>query len=69
MKVNYSKDVDILMVELAKDPIDYAERRDNVIVHFDKHDQPVALEILHAKAFMKSIEHALPGMSRAHSVS
>ena len=34
MKVRYSDEEDILMYEVSKEPIDYAEEMDSVIVHF-----------------------------------
>lgn len=60
MNVKYSKDVDILMIELSKDPIVHAEKKANVIVHFNKKDQPVALEILDAKNLLQKTFKALP---------
>ena len=60
MKVTYSKDVDILMVELSSEPIDFAERKGSVIVHFNKQREPVALEIMDAKQWLKRTYKALP---------
>ena len=34
MKVKYSKDVDILMLELSGDPIAFAEKKGNIIINF-----------------------------------
>lgn len=67
-KIKYSKDVDVLMVELSDKPIDYAEEEGQVIVHFSHDGEPVLLEILDAKEFilnmlssvMKEKEVAIP---------
>lgn len=53
-KIRYSKDVDILMIELSDKPIDYAEEEGQIIVHFSKDDEPVLIEILDAKDFVLS---------------
>ncbi|MEP9412416.1 MAG: DUF2283 domain-containing protein [Candidatus Brocadia sp.] len=50
-KIKYSKDVDILMVELSDKPIDYAEEG-QVIVHFSHDGEPVLIEVLDAKEFV-----------------
>ena len=60
MNVKYSKDVDILMLELSSEPITYAERNGSVIVHFNKNRQPVALEIMDAKELLRRTYHSLP---------
>ncbi len=60
MKLKYSKDVDILMMELSDDPIAFAEKKDNIIVHFNKFRQPVALEIMDAKEILNRAYHTLP---------
>jgi len=60
MKVKYSKDVDILMIELSNEPISHAEKKGSVIVHFNKNREPVALEIMDAKDLLRQAYHALP---------
>jgi len=35
-KIKYSRDVDILLVELSDKPIDYAEEEGQIIIHFSK---------------------------------
>ncbi len=45
-KISYSKDVDVLMIELAAKPIAYAEADGNVILHYTEEDQLVLVEIL-----------------------
>ena len=52
MKVKYSPDVDILVVELEGGKIDHAEERDGVIAHFDQAGAPVLFEIQGAKSFL-----------------
>ena len=51
-KIRYSKDVDILLIELSDKPIDYAEEEGNLIIHFSKDGEPVLIEILDAKEFV-----------------
>jgi len=51
-KVRYSKDVDALLVELSKEPVDYAEESGQFIIHFSKKGEPVLLEILDAREFL-----------------
>ena len=51
-KIRYSKDADILLVELSSEPIDHAEESGQFIVHFSKTGEPVLLEILDARVFV-----------------
>ncbi len=51
-KIRYSKEVDVLLVELSSQPIDYAEDSGQFIVHFSKTGEPVLLEILDAREFL-----------------
>ncbi len=53
-KIKYSKDVDVLLIEVSDRPIDYAEEEGQIIVHFTKDGEPVLLEILNAREFMMS---------------
>ena len=50
--IRYSKDVDALLIELSKDPIDYAEESGPFIMHFSREGKPVLMEILNAKEFV-----------------
>ena len=60
LKMRYDKEVDILLVEIAKRPIDHAREMGPVIVHFTKDGKPVALEILEASKFVsKATETSL----------
>ena len=52
MRIKYSPDVDILVVELAGGKIDHAEERDGIIAHFDCEGAPVLFEIQGAKSFV-----------------
>lgn len=52
LHMNYDPQVDVLLVEVSKQPIDHAEEMGPVIVHFSKRDKPVALEILDASQFV-----------------
>ena len=52
LHMTYDPAVDVLLVEVSKRPIDYAEEMGPVIVHFTKDHKPVALEILDASQFV-----------------
>ncbi|MBI2911745.1 MAG: DUF2283 domain-containing protein [Chloroflexi bacterium] len=51
-KVRYSRDVDILLVELSDEPVDHAEESGPFIVHFSPEGRPVLLEIQQARDFL-----------------
>jgi uncharacterized protein YuzE len=53
-KIRYSKDVDVLLIELSEKQIDYAEEEGQMIIYFSKDGDPVLLEILDAKNFVLS---------------
>jgi hypothetical protein len=55
----YSKDVDILLVKVADEPIDYAEDSGQLIVHFSQDGKPVLIEIQDAKEFVLESLHTL----------
>lgn len=55
----YSKDVDILLVKVADEPIDYAEDSGKLIVHFSQDGKPVLIEIQDAKEFVLESLHTL----------
>jgi uncharacterized protein YuzE len=60
MKVKYSRDVDILTVELSPSAqIVHAEHTNGMIIHFDPDDQPVLLEIFDAHRFVNAIVDAV----------
>lgn len=52
LRMKYDPNVDILLIEVSKRSIDYAEELGSVIVHFTKDHKPVALEILDASQFV-----------------
>ena len=58
MKIRYSRDEDILLIELSDEKVDYAEEAGPIIVHFTKDRKPVILEILDASVFIAEIEKA-----------
>jgi hypothetical protein len=45
-KISYSKDVDVLLVELSNQPIAYAEDEGQVILHYSQDEKLVLVEIL-----------------------
>ena len=51
MKINYSQDVDILLIRLSSEPADYADEANGVITHFSTDGKPVLLGIQGAKEF------------------
>lgn len=53
-RIRYSGDMDALLVELSDEPIDYAEEKGQLIMHFSETGEPVLLEILDAKEFLRS---------------
>lgn len=73
MKVRYSKDVDILLLELSKAPIDYAEEVGNTILHYSPKKELVLVEVMHASSILKDLlreaKRALPEDVRKHIIS
>ncbi|MBF0343757.1 MAG: DUF2283 domain-containing protein [Nitrospirae bacterium] len=47
--IKYSKDVDILLIELSDKAIEYGEDEGQFIIHYSKDREPVLIEILDAK--------------------
>ena len=45
-KINYSKDVDALLIELSNEAIAYAENEGDVILHYSQDDKLILVEIL-----------------------
>lgn len=60
-KFKYNQEDDVLMIELNKQKIDYAEQSGDLIVHFSPKREAVLLEILDASAFLKQAATKLPG--------
>jgi uncharacterized protein YuzE len=55
MRIRYSRDEDILIIEFSDEKIDYAEEMGPIIVHFTEDGKPVMLEILDASEFIAGI--------------
>jgi len=53
-KISYSKDVDVLLIELSNEPIAYAEDEGQVILHYSQDDKLVLVEILDFRRFMSN---------------
>jgi predicted class III extradiol MEMO1 family dioxygenase len=53
-KISYSKDVDILLIELSNQPIAYAEDEGQVILHYSQDEKLVLVEILDFRHFMSN---------------
>lgn len=61
MNIKYNKEDDVLMIELNKKPIDYAEQTGDLIVHFSPRREAVLLEILGAsKVFERNFQKSSP---------
>lgn len=60
MNFKYSKEDDILMIELNNKLIDYAEQSGNFIVHFSPEREAVLIEVLGASKFLKQASKSLP---------
>jgi len=55
MNIKYSKDEDILLLEISAEKIDYAEEDGPLIIHYSKENKPVLIEILEASQVLFSI--------------
>jgi Protein of unknown function (DUF2283) len=51
-KINYSKDVDALLIELSDEEIAYAEDEGRVILHYSQDAKLVLVEILGFRCFV-----------------
>ena len=68
MKIKYSRDVDILTLELDEAlSIDHAEHVGQTIVHLSPDNQPVLIEIMQAREFVASLVDAV--MQPNHSIA
>jgi len=59
-KYNYDPESNILSITMSDQPFDYAEQTGDFIVHFDKRNKPVYIEILNANKFIKKAVTILP---------
>jgi uncharacterized protein YuzE len=53
MKYSYDRQSNVLRIKIVDWPFDYAEEMGNFVVHFDKENKPVYIEILNADQFIK----------------
>jgi len=60
MKYSYDPEADILAIKIANKPYDYAEELGDFIVHFNKNNKPVYIEILNANNFVKQTLNLIP---------
>jgi len=63
MKYSYDKESDILAITVSQKPFDYAEEMGDFIVHFNKNNKPVYVEILNASKFITNAATILPKSS------
>lgn len=54
-KLSYEPESDVVRIELANLPIDYAREMGNMVVHFSQDHVPVYVEILDATKFKKNL--------------
>jgi hypothetical protein len=54
MKIRYSREVDILTVQVSDTPADHAEESNGVITHFSAAGKAVMLEIQGGREFLLS---------------
>lgn len=59
-KYSYDPEADVLAITLAPRPFDYAEQTGDFIVHFDKKNKPVYVEILNAHEFVTHANMTMP---------
>lgn len=64
MEYKYDPEADILAITISKRPFAYAEEMGDIIVHFDKKNKPVYIEILNANKFLGQAMTSLPQPSR-----
>lgn len=55
MNIKYSKDENILLLEISDERIDYAEEDGPLIIHYSKRHKPVLIEILEASKILTSV--------------
>lgn len=60
MKIRYSSDVDVCVIELkAGTPMDSIDLKEGIILHLDKHGNPIEIEILDASKYVSLDEFSL----------
>lgn len=60
MKYSYDPEGDLLAITLENTPFEFAEEVGDFIVHFDKKNRPVYVEILNASRFLANASTKLP---------
>lgn len=63
MKYSYDPESNILAIKITNKSYDYAEEMGDFVVHFDKKNKPVYIEILNANKFIKKAVNILPKSS------
>lgn len=59
-RISYSKDVDILMIQLSNKKVDDSYDTDDMIVQVDENGKPVIIEIFNGKKYLKELNKDLP---------
>ena len=68
-KVEYSPEVDALVITLSDNPPKYGESvGDNIIIHFDEKGQPVEIEILNASELVLSSVEAITAKAKGRTL-
>lgn len=65
IQYSYEPDADVLSWEVSNAPIEYATEIGNFVVHFTKKGEPVLIEVLQARDFMRKAEKKV-GAKRVH---
>jgi uncharacterized protein YuzE len=60
MKYKYDPEADVLAVTMSNKSFDYAEELGDFVVHFDKKNRPVYIEILNASKFLINAANKFP---------
>ena len=68
MRIGYDREKDILLIEVSKKPVDYAEEMGSFIVHFSKKGHPVLLEVLDASDFLSAATRVTAQAKTEHLV-
>jgi len=65
MNFQYNREDDVLIIELTREKIDYAEQTGDIIVHFSSKRKAVLLEILDASQFLQKAVKSIPAKIRS----
>ncbi len=57
-RISYEPEADVLRMEIADKPIEFAREIGNLVVHFSKEGIPVYVEVLEATKFRKATDEA-----------